>query len=124
MPNIRVLIQDAPTMMREILEQAISDEPHMELIPEPVVSTQAANSQPLPPDIVVVGVNDSEAAERARALLDRWPESHLLLITAGGRRVLKYELLPRGVDLGDMSPGQVVEAVRSAVRTERKPHVH
>lgn len=119
MSNIRVLIRDVPTKVRQILEQAISREPDMELIPEPVVSAQAGGSyQSLSPDIVVVSANASQAAERACAVLDRWPESHVLMITAGGHRVLKFEVL------GEMSPDQVVEAVRSAVRSERKPHVH
>jgi DNA-binding NarL/FixJ family response regulator len=116
MSNIRVLIRDAPKMLREILEQAISSEADMELIPEPATPTQAPADEQLSPDVVVVGVTDPEPGEGARALLVRWPRSHVLMITARGHKVLKYELLPRGVDLGEMSPGQLVEAIRSAVR--------
>ena len=120
MSNIRVLIRDAPTMLRDILEQAISSEHDMEVIPEPVVPLQAPVERRSSPDVVVVGVGDTEPAERARGLLDRWPGSHVLAITARGHRVLRYELLPRGVDLGEMSPNQLVQAIRSAVRREDK----
>jgi DNA-binding NarL/FixJ family response regulator len=120
MSNIRVLIRDAPTMLRDILEQAISREHDMEVIPEPVVPLQAPVERPSSPDVVVVGVGDAEPAERARGLLVRWPGSHVLMITARGHRVLRYELLPRGVDLGEMSPNQLVQAIRSAVRSEDK----
>lgn len=123
MSNIRVLIGDAPTMLRDILEQAISSEPDMEVIPEPVVAPPAA-VQLQSPDVVVVGLSDSESAEGARALLARWPHSHLLIITARGQRVLRYELTPRGVDLGEMSPAQLAEAIRAAVRPDRKPYAH
>lgn len=124
MSNIRVLIRDAPTMLRDILEHAISNEPDMEVIPEPVVSTPAEANQPPSPDVVVVGASDSDPAETARALLERWPESHVFVIAAGGHRVLLYELLPRGVDLGELSPQQAVHSFRSAFRAERKPHVY
>jgi hypothetical protein len=46
------------------------------------------------------------------------------MIAARGHRVLKYELLLRGVDLGKMSPAQVVAVIRSAVRPDRKPYAH
>jgi DNA-binding NarL/FixJ family response regulator len=120
MSNIRVLIRDAPTMLRDILEQVISNEHDMEVIPEPVVPMQGLLERPPSPDVVVVGAGDSEPAARARGLLVRWPGSHVLMITARGHRVLRYELLPRGIDLGEMSPDQLVQAIRSAARPERE----
>jgi DNA-binding NarL/FixJ family response regulator len=121
--NIRVLIGDAPTLLRDILEQAISREPDMEVIHEPVMAPPTAD-QLESPDVVVVDGTDSEPAERARTLLHRWPHSHLLIITARGQRVLRYELLPRGVDLGELSPAQLTDAIRAAVRPEMKPYAH
>jgi hypothetical protein len=74
--------------------------------------------------VVIVGMSDVEPAEGARTLLARWPHSHVLMITARGQRVLRYELLPRGVDLGELSPVQLVGAIRAAVRPESKPYEH
>ena len=113
MSNIRVLIRDAPAMLRDILEQAIVNQPDMEVIPEPFVPMQAA-AEEVSPDVVVVDVNDADSGEDARALLFRWPGSHVLTIAARGHMVRRYELLPRRVDLGEMSPDQLVQAIRSA----------
>jgi DNA-binding NarL/FixJ family response regulator len=124
MSNIRVLIRDAPTMLRDILEQAIASEPDMEVIPEPVVPAPRPAGQPKAPDVVIAGMSGSDAVEGARTLLGRWPSSHVLMITARGQKVLRYELLPRGVDLGELSPEQLVQAIRSAVRPTRKPYAH
>jgi DNA-binding NarL/FixJ family response regulator len=121
MSNIRVLIRDAPTMLRDILAQAISSEPDMDVIPEPM-AVPPTDEQLGSPDVIVVGTSDAPPAEGARALLDRWPHSRVLIITARGHRVLRYELLPRGVDLGELSPAQLAEAIRAAVRPERKRH--
>jgi DNA-binding NarL/FixJ family response regulator len=118
--HIRVLLRDTPTMLRDILERAISHQPDMEVIPEPEVPQQAAD-RPVSPDVVVVNVNDADPGEGARTLLRRWPDSHVLTIAAHGQRVLEYRLLPRGVDLGEMSPDQLVAAIRSAVRLDREP---
>jgi DNA-binding NarL/FixJ family response regulator len=124
MSNIRVLIRDAPTMLREILELAISSQPDMEVIAEPVAPMSAPAECWLPPDVVMVGMSDFDPEEGARALLVRWPNSHVLMITAHGHHVRRYELLPRGVDLGEVSPDQLVQAIRSAARPERKPYTH
>ena len=129
MTKIRVLIHDTPTMLRDILEQAISNQPDMELILEPTATEPApddrkASPDVVVPDVVVMDVGDSDPREGARALLFRWPSSHALMIAAHGHRVLRYELEPRGVDLGEISPDQLIQAIRSAVRSEWKPYAH
>ena len=120
---IRVLIRDAPTMLREILEQAISGEPDMEIIPEPRGPVVPSDAPPYP-DVVVVDANDDDASERGRALLRRWPRSRVLMIKARGHNVSLYELVPQGRDLGELSPRQLVEAIRAAVQPERTPWTH
>jgi DNA-binding NarL/FixJ family response regulator len=117
-----VLIRDAPTMLREILEQAIAGAPDMEVIPEPrpVLPSDASPS----PDVVVVDASDSDAGERSRALLRRWPRSRVLMIRARGHVVSLYELVAQGRDLGELSPSQLVEAIRSAVQADRPPWTH
>ena len=117
---MRVLINDAPRMLRDILERAILNEPDMEVIGKPTMLLPTDDRQ-LPPD-VVVGMSDFQPTEGARVLLAQWPHSHVLIITERGHRVFRYELLPRGVDLGEMSPDQLVKTIRSLVHPERKPY--
>jgi DNA-binding NarL/FixJ family response regulator len=114
-----VLIRDASTMLRDIIEQAISNQPDMEVILEPVPPARVAADQM--PDVVLVAVSDSDPGEGARALLVRWPTSHALMIAEHGHQVLMYDLQPRRVELGEMSPAQLVEAIRSAARPEGNP---
>ena len=123
MTNIRILIRDAPTMLRDILEQAISSQPDMVVIREPA-APDPHPSGALPPDVVVVSVSDSDPGAGARELLSRWPGSRALVIAAHGHQVFKYDLQPRRVDLGEMSPEQLLQAIRAATRPERKSHAH
>jgi len=117
MRTIRVLIRDGPTMLRDILERAIASAPDMEVVPEPPAPTREPVEQQSPrPDVVVIGVRNSEPAEGASALLDRWPSSQVFMITAHGRKAVMYQLEPRSTDMGEISPDQLVEAIRSSVR--------
>lgn len=123
MLNIRVLLRDAPKMLRDILEQAMSNQPDMELMPEPDAVRSSAKKEPSP-DIVIVDVGDADPFERARPLLLRWPDSQVLTIAVRGHRVLKYELLTRAVDLGELSPEQLAAVIRSIVPPDRKRYLH
>ena len=95
----------------------------MEVVAKPVVWLTRVE-QRLWPDVVIAGVNNSEPGERARALLARWPRSHVLIITARGEQVVLYELQPQSTDLGEISPTRLVQAIRSAVRSEDKLYTH
>ena len=126
MSNMRVVIRDVPKMLRDILERAISDEIDMEIVSESISKLMVSprtDDRRLSPD-VVVSTSDSQPAEGARSLLAQWPRSHVLIITERGGKVLWYELSPRGVDLGEMSPDQLVQTIRSLVRPERKLYAH
>ena len=117
MRTIRVLIRDGPTMLRDILERAITNAPDMEAVLEPPGPTQEpVDRQQSAPDVVIVGVRESEPVEDPSALLQRWPGSQVLMITAHGRKAVMYRMVPQETDMGEISPDQLVEAIRSSVR--------
>src|SRR5690349_16711482 len=107
MTSIRVVIRDVPTMLREILEQAISGEPDMEVIAESLLPEPFVDDTHLLPDVVVLGQRDAGSLERGPAELDRWPRSRVLMITKRGRTAVLYELVPHRRDLGELSPDQL-----------------
>ena len=110
-------------MLRDILERAITNAPDMEAVleppgptPEPVERQPPSPLSPWSPDVVIVGVRESGPAEDASALLERWPGSQVLMITAHGRKAVMYRMVPQETDMGEISPDQLVEAIRSSVR--------
>jgi hypothetical protein len=115
--SIRVLIHGTPKLLTEILEDAIASQPDMEVVAGPPVVDRPLQEHPVPPDVVIVGGNDSHTAA-ARALLTRWPRTSVLAIAARGQQVLMYQLLPRSTELGELSPSELIQAIRSAVRPE------
>jgi DNA-binding NarL/FixJ family response regulator len=117
MRTIRILIRDGPTMLRDILERAIASAPDMETVAEsPVPAGEPAGRELPQPDVVIVGVRESETPEGASALLNRWPGSQVFVLTAHARKAVMYRLVPHETDMGEMSPDQLVDAIRSCVR--------
>ena len=78
-------------MLRDILERAIASAPDMEAVHEsPGAMPEPADQQPPQPDVVIVGARGSEPAEGVSALLNRWPGSQVLMLTAHGRKAVMY----------------------------------
>ena len=104
-------------MLRDILERAVASAPDMEAVAEPPVpAPEPAGQDPPQPDVVIVGVRDSGPTDGASALLNRWPGSQVFMLTAHGRKAVRYQLVSHATDMGEMSPDQLVEAIRSCVR--------
>jgi hypothetical protein len=112
---MRVLVGEMPEIMRRIVTDAVSGEADMELVfnetPRP-----APSSSPVMPDVVVVGAMEPAGAGVAEAMLGRWPKSRILMIATDGRRAVMYELRPHKRELGELSPGDLVETIRSSGR--------
>ncbi len=68
-------------------------------------------------DVVVVGLEESELPDECRSLFDTQPWIRVLGIAADGRRAFLYELLPQRSPLGEVSPEQLVEVIRTSTRT-------
>jgi DNA-binding NarL/FixJ family response regulator len=116
-PKIRVLVRDVPQLVRDVLSHAISNQPDMELIPAP--NAPAMPIVTLAPDVVVVGTKRSDDMRDVTSTLWRWPQSQVLMITVDGHQAALYELQPQRTDLGELSPTEVVDSIRSAVRRRR-----
>jgi hypothetical protein len=87
-----------PQLLRDLVEQRIAAQPDMELggrVPEPSADD---------PDVIVSGSGSGLLAVRARP--------KVLGIDDSGRACL-YELREHAVPIGDVSPDQVVDAIRA-----------
>lgn len=71
------------------------------------------------PDVVVVGLHDSELPDTCLELLLERPRVKVLAIEEQNGRAHLYELRPEQVDIGEVSPDEVVEMIRVALRPRR-----
>jgi len=102
--RVRVLIADVPPMLRSIIVDSLTDRQDVELLSGDDVRTDAV-------DVLLSGAPNPEDLGWARRLLATWPTSRILLIASSGRRAVMYELYPRKMILGDVSPGALTDVI-------------
>lgn len=116
--ELRILLVGMPRIVREMLERTIAEQPDMLLV------GVAAREQLLPatretrPDFVVVGVEGEEPPDDCRRLLGEQPHVRVLGLEANAGTAYLYELRPEMSPLGEVSPDDVVAAMRNGVGRE------
>ncbi len=68
------------------------------------------------PDVVVVGLHDSALPTACLELLLERPRVKVLGIQEHEGRAYLYELRPEQVEIGEVSPDEVVDTIRAAVQ--------
>lgn len=91
-------------MLRSIIVDALSDRTDVELLAGDATTDGHV-------DVVLTGADDPHDVERAARLLCEWPKSRILLVASSGRQAVMYELYPRKLVLGDVSPSALVSVI-------------
>ncbi len=113
--KIRVFVREVPRLVLDVLGHAINSQPDMELIADrspmgPVPDDPAA------PDVVLIGDTGGAGTALPAGVLRRWPRSHVLMLALDGHRAAMHMLKPEQVQLGELSPTEIVDSIRRAMR--------
>jgi hypothetical protein len=117
-PTFRVLILNTPTLLGDLLTEAMMNHSDFTVIRERDLSR--ADDVTAPPDVVVVGRSVPDQEYAASILLARWPRSLVVGIADGRRGAIMYELEPTKVAVGDVSPRELVQAIRAMIRPDKR----
>jgi DNA-binding NarL/FixJ family response regulator len=118
--QIWVLMGDMPRIMRELVGSAVTDAPDITLVGSADGREAiAASLDRTKAEVLIVGVPDERARAAFEAMLYQRPRLTLLTIGANGRSSALHELRPHTVTLGDVSPAELVEAIRASARAHR-----
>jgi DNA-binding NarL/FixJ family response regulator len=116
MTPTQILLVDMPRLLREIIEITLTAQTDMA-----VVGSVAGDSAGLSVefeqarvDVVVVGSGNPDVLGRCRDLLSTWPGVKVLGVSDDGRDATFYELQPATHTLGELSPVDLVGAIRAA----------
>jgi hypothetical protein len=104
-------------MLYDILDHAFVDERDIAVTRESSGSDSATDGAP---DVVLVGGDGAADDRGAATLLERWPDARIISIMGHGRQAYLYELHPQKIELGQLSPGALVQMVRTAMRGEAR----
>jgi DNA-binding NarL/FixJ family response regulator len=120
---IKVLVRDVPQLVRDMVEHAIESQSDMVLLddrsrvrPSPGV----ALTPPVAPDAVIVGTTAASRSHGVPAAWSEWPDVPVVLVTLDGRDAVLYELAIKTAALGEQSPSELVDVIRSAVSRSRR----
>ncbi len=104
-------------MLRDIIERLLAPEEDIEVVGE-VTQREAllATAGRLHPDVVILGVQDEQLPDVASALFADHPSMRLLGVSGNGRTAFLYEMRPHRVPLGEVSPEELVRAIRERAR--------
>ena len=112
-------MRDVPQLVRDLLEHAIESQSDMVLLDDRSRSRPSpgvALTPPAAPDAIVVGTTAASVSHGVPAAWSEWPNVPVVLVTLDGHDAVLYEIAIRTTGLGEQSPGDLVDVIRSAVR--------
>jgi DNA-binding NarL/FixJ family response regulator len=113
--RIRIVAGDLPQLVAEMVERAVERQGDMALVGTASSLRELVGlARRTKPDVVVVGLHDHDLAPDYLELLFDQPRTRVLGITALDGHAYLYELRPEQVELGEVSPDDVVETIRQA----------
>ncbi len=117
MPRLRVLIREMPPLLRDLVEDAVSTQQDMELLPDRRPTWPRVHAFD-GPHVIVTAASDLEQSATAATEWLRWvPTARVVVIDTSGARSMLYELRPHAVPLGELSREQLVHVIRAGVCT-------
>jgi DNA-binding NarL/FixJ family response regulator len=108
----RIAFIDLPQMLREILKNVLGAQPDLRVVaefPSDVSLTAAATRSSA--DVLIAGLSEA-GDEDLDQVVTTYPRIKVLAIEAGGRSMFLYELRPRRVTVGEVSPERFVDLIR------------
>ena len=105
-------------MLSDIIADVVSVQPDMQIVGTVEQhGAMVAAARSARPDVVVIGLEDSELPETCGPLFEAFPRIRVLGVASDGRGASLYELRPRKTSLGEVSPEGLVQAIRGSARS-------
>jgi DNA-binding NarL/FixJ family response regulator len=112
---IRVLLVDMPQLLRDLIEHAIATDPDLDVVgTEPDVEALERAAGETDPEFVIIGLDHGDLPESARAFLEARSRPRMLGLEADEGTAVLYELTPRRVPIGAVTPEELAGAIRHA----------
>jgi DNA-binding NarL/FixJ family response regulator len=112
------VLADLPQLVADMLERAVEAQSDMVVVGRVQTSTALAQVTSIaPPDVVIVGLSDSELSTQ---FLDLFAENVGLTVLGVQKRrgvAHLYQLRPHHIELGEVAPEDLVSEIRTAAGT-------
>jgi hypothetical protein len=108
---IRIVLIDMPPLLRDIVRDAVSRQPDLDLVAEHDAGGLSEWVAIDEPDFVIVGT--AAASETVRSVVGAGCGIRALEVRSDGKESVLYELRPHRVPLGEISPETLVRTIRT-----------
>jgi chemotaxis response regulator CheB len=108
----RIVLIDMSALLREIVREAVADEPDLEVVAEHAGSVDVREAVD-GVDFVIVGA-EAASRESVEAVVGSGHRVRALEVHSDGKESVLYELRPRRVSLGEISTDTLLRAIRAA----------
>jgi hypothetical protein len=113
--GIRTVMVTTPTMLRDLIERLAQGRVQLDIIAEfDARHDLARRLTSMRPDLVVIGLGRNETDGIIRGLLRMLPATKFIAFSGNGRGAFGFELQVYQTDLGDASPGVLIDFVRGS----------
>jgi DNA-binding NarL/FixJ family response regulator len=117
--QIRILMTAMPHLLHEIVETMVTSQPDMASAGCVRRSESVAEAaRRVRADLVILGENHEGADGAPWDVLNEYPRLKLLTISSDGHRATRYELRPHQVVIDEISPENLIGAIRAAMDEE------
>lgn len=115
MKSARIAFVDLPRMLREILKNVLDAQPDFSVVAEypsgiPLITAARESIA----DVLIAGMQDA-SNENLDEVVTAYPKIKVMAIEASGRWMFIYELCPRRITLGEVSPAELVDVIRGSL---------
>lgn len=105
-----------PGMLGDIVRETIRGQPDMEIVATvPNLESVDEAMRTTAIEVLVVGTDAPRATAPFRSLLQARPGLKILAVASDGGDLVLHELRPRAEPLGEVSPTDLLQAIRAAV---------
>jgi hypothetical protein len=108
----RILLADVSRLTGEMVERAVARTDDMAVVGR---ADSLAQLYDVEADVLIIGLHDDELPTAYFEFLLERPRVKLLAIEERAGRAWLYELRPEQVEIGEVSPDEVVDTIRAAV---------
>ena len=115
MKPTRIAFVDLPRMLREILKNVLDTQPDFSVVAEyPSGVPLIAAARGSVADVLIAGMHEA-SNENLDEVVTAYPKIKVMVIEASGRWMFLYELCPRRITLGEISPGGLIDVIRGSL---------
>ena len=114
----RIVLIDMPRILREIVKDTIATDADMIVVGEYAESVRLRDAVARSAADFVITDARASGFDDVDVLLRERPRVRVLAIGENGRDTVLYELRPQKVRLGAVSPENLLETIRAAVRAD------